>query len=344
MTRARIWRAAARVVCAILLLATSSATALAGATGGPYPPSDLSITFDINSRKKLATGTDNWPMTWGPDGAHYTAGGDGGGFSSTRYSNVFAKITGTASSHTGKNLGHPWTGKTYGITYEGGALYSWRCGSASGNTAFDFDELWKSTNLGVSWGKASWKFVQTFYCPSFLQTGKGNAAKPFGDFVYAYAAVRRSGAGFDPNASTDVVLMRAPPSQLMSVSAWQFYGGKSSSGVPIWGSVTNRKPVLRDPAQFRLFSAHYQPGIGVLGVTNCKASRNCMAVYRAATPWGPWETVHYGAGFGASGASMLGAYFAPGWTTDSAFGMVYSGKDSYDSWNAVSGKFVRAVQ
>ena len=41
------------------------------------------MSFHWASHKRLAPGSDNWPMTWSANGHHYTAFGDGGGFGAT---------------------------------------------------------------------------------------------------------------------------------------------------------------------------------------------------------------------------------------------------------------------
>ena len=56
---------------------------LLGAPGEPpYARSEaiIGIEFDFASHRRLASGSDNWPMTWADDGHQYTAWGDGGGF------------------------------------------------------------------------------------------------------------------------------------------------------------------------------------------------------------------------------------------------------------------------
>src|SRR3990172_7044079 len=40
----------------------------------PYPPSQVitGVSFDWSSREQMASGSDNWPVTWAADGHQYT--------------------------------------------------------------------------------------------------------------------------------------------------------------------------------------------------------------------------------------------------------------------------------
>ncbi|MBI2024268.1 LamG domain-containing protein, partial [Candidatus Giovannonibacteria bacterium] len=101
------------------------------ATGAPYPASTAitGINFNWATHKRLAIGSDNWPITWADDDNQYTSWGDGGGFGGADAGLGVARISGTASNYTGTNL---WSvprgtagGKSYGIISIGGILYMW---------------------------------------------------------------------------------------------------------------------------------------------------------------------------------------------------------------------------
>ncbi|MGD8238319.1 MAG: hypothetical protein PVH68_07205 [Armatimonadota bacterium] len=76
----------------------------------PYPPSRAitGVTFDWSMHRKLAPGSDNWPITWAEDDRQYTVWGDGGGFGGTnslgRVSLGFARVEGPADNYRGYNV------------------------------------------------------------------------------------------------------------------------------------------------------------------------------------------------------------------------------------------------
>ena len=51
----------------------------------PYPKSEVikDIKFNWTSHNRLASGSDNWPVTWADDDKQYLVWGDGGGFGGT---------------------------------------------------------------------------------------------------------------------------------------------------------------------------------------------------------------------------------------------------------------------
>src|SRR5262245_3667829 len=67
----------------------------------PYPPSNIisGLQWDWSTHRKLAPGSDLWPVTWASDGNLYAAWGDGGGFGGTdsdgRVSMGFARLEGS---------------------------------------------------------------------------------------------------------------------------------------------------------------------------------------------------------------------------------------------------------
>ena len=79
----------------------------------PYPPSPVirSITFaPPDSIVCAARDGDNWPVTWGDDGAIYTTWGDGTGFEPkvpVKLSMGFARVTGGPRDFVGENIRSP---------------------------------------------------------------------------------------------------------------------------------------------------------------------------------------------------------------------------------------------
>lgn len=99
----------------------------------PYPPSPViqRITWDWDTLKQAAPGSDLWPITWASDGHLYAAWGDGGDFGGTnsdgRVSMGFARIGGPPEASVAANVNggkrpenptsFPDQGKTGGIVW-----------------------------------------------------------------------------------------------------------------------------------------------------------------------------------------------------------------------------------
>lgn len=328
----------------------------------PYPRSEViaGLSFSWFTHKRLAPGSDNWPITWAADDHQYAVWGDGGGFGGSndlgRDFIGVARIEGTASTYVGRNV---WGGykpevkpkprvvaKSYGIIAIGNTLYMWQCKMAKAvpHTA---SRLYRSTNRGRKWVAAKWEFPVelTFYCPTFLQFGKGNAGAR-DSYVYMYAA-ERNDFTWVTHAPGRIMLMRAPQSQLMDRAAYEFFAGRTEAGDPVWTTdVSARQPVAEDANGLRLVSAAYNPGLDryLIGYAHTERGASHMALLDGPTPWGPWTTAAYEHGWGQgsfTGTCCLLWYFAPKWWTPDGrgFTIVFSGGLEADSWNTVEGIF-----
>jgi hypothetical protein len=95
------------IMLAVVLL---NAAGWGFADGPPYPPSPViaGITWHWETHRSAGTGSDLWPVTWGPDGHVYTAWGDGGGFVAAdagrfaKWSRIELVFEGPASRGTGE--------------------------------------------------------------------------------------------------------------------------------------------------------------------------------------------------------------------------------------------------
>lgn len=346
-------------VCGVLLMAADA----------PYPPSDAiaSLTFDWSTHVRLAPGSDNWPITWADDDEQYTSWGDGGGFDGTnehgRVSNGFARIEGNAESYRGVNTAGgvsapsptPFTGKCYGIVSAKGMLYSWRTGDASGETAYRFQELWKSSDRGVTWVATKVRFAREdftsgdagFFAPTFLQCGR-DYADARDEYMYCHATNVKT-RSWDIHRPGEIILMRVPVTELEAPAAYSFYAGHNVEGKPLWTSnVLERTPVWQDTTNGAMMaSACLIPGLGriVLTVEHSDKAQGNIGVYESETPWGPWRTVCFEEQWGADHieSSTFFWNFAPKWFNDdgSEFTLVFTGRGSNDSWNSVKGRFIR---
>src|SRR4051812_42349763 len=176
----------------VLLLAARAAAAPIEGTP-PYDPSTAITDFvpDWSTYRRIAPGSDNWPITWARDGLLYAAWGDGPGFGSVRVSLGFARLSGsTAATVVGANLsGGAPDGKSYGVLALGNTLYAW---ISPGSNARTLDEArLYAAPLGTNaWQPAKWAFTKGdpshVILPTFLQAGKDYGAG--GNHVYAYAA------------------------------------------------------------------------------------------------------------------------------------------------------------
>jgi hypothetical protein len=342
-------------------LGKAGATAAEG-TGSPYPKSPVisGIQFFAYTHKRRANGSDNWPITWSADDHQYTAWGDGGGFEGTdvqeRVSLGFGRVEGLSATYRARNVWGgmhaeapaTFKGKSYGMLAIGTELYAWRCGDGVGIASmFDFQRLYHSANGGRSWQAAGWEFpgTLTFYCPTFLQFGKGYEGARDG-YVYMYAAERNNDE-WGIHKPGMIMLMRAPAGRLMDQGAYEFFTGRTQSGDATWSpDVQARQPVIEDPNGLRLVSAAYNAGLDryLVGYGHTERRLGNMALLDGPTPWGPWTTVTYEYGWGKglfSGTCCLLWHFAPKWWSDGGrgFTMVFSGGDQADSWNTIEGRF-----
>ena len=286
--------------------------------------------------------------------------GDGGGFAGTdardRVSLGFARLEGPAATYWARNVwGGPgseaparFMGKSYGILALGTALHAWRCGDGTGIASmFDFQRLYRSTDGGRSWQAAGWEFpgTLTFYCPGFLQFGKGYEGARDG-YVYMYAA-ERNDERWGIHKPGRIMLMRAPRDRLMDRGAYEFFTGRTAGGDATWSpDVRARQPVIEDRNGLRLVSAVYNAGLDryLVGYGHTERRLGNMALLDGPTPWGPWTTVAYEHGWGKglfSGTCCLLWHFAPKWWSDNGqgFTMVFSGGEENDSWNTIEGRF-----
>ena len=335
--------------------------------GAPYPASQVitGISFDWTSHIRLAPGSDNWAITWADDNHQYTSWGDGGGFGGTnsngRVSLGVGRVEGMASVYTGFNVWggfnrenpSQFPGKSRGIISIAGTLYMWRCGDASTTTAYDFQELYSSTDHGATWVFTGVRFDPAsfpgaddgFFCPTFLQFGQDYAGARDG-FVYMYAPEIQT-AAFNVHTPGQITLMRVPIAGLSNPAQYQFFTGLDLAQNPLWSTnASARQPVFQDVTNGVMFtSVSYNPGLGrYLLITNHSQFGNGnIGIYDAPEPWGPWTTVFFDPDFGTPNIedSTFFWNFSNKWLSGSGldFVLVFTGTNTNDSWNTVEGSF-----
>ncbi|MGH7997185.1 MAG: serine hydrolase [Opitutaceae bacterium] len=248
---------------------------------------------------RRARGSDNWPVTWGADGALYTAYGDGHGFAPyvpEKLSLGFARVTGgpdrfsgrNVRSHTGEQFGDGPSGKkASGLLMMDGVLYMWVRNAKSSQLAWSFDD-------GTSWNWSRWTFADYFGCPAFLNFGRNYSGARDG-FVYVYSPDMD-----DAYSSGDqLVLARVPCNRIRDRRAYRFFVRIGPDGQPIWSSDPYvRGGVFVDPGACRRCHVTYDAALKryllvmPVGDGETRVGRG-LAIYDAPEPWGPWTTAYY---------------------------------------------------
>jgi hypothetical protein len=337
--------------------------------GAPYPASSAitGVTFDWTTHQRLAPGSDNWPVTWASDNHQYSSWGDGSGFGPTnpseRASLGFARIEGSASNYQGHNVwggndapnATQFNGKSYGILAIGSTLYAWRCGDGSMETAYRFQKLYVSTNGAASWTDTGVEFTpgdfgatQGFFCPTFLQFGKGyQGARD--SYVYIYAPEIKSQV-WEVHKPGEITLMRVPMTGIADRDQYEFYRGTNGSGSPQWtADPAQRRPVFSDAANGVMrTSASYNSGLDryLLITEHTARSGGNIGIYEAPEPWGPWRTVLFQSQWGSPTIEATTFFwnFSNKWLSSDGkdFVLVFTGTGTNDSWNTVRGQFATA--
>lgn len=358
-----------RTSCVLLCFAVASACGVA-APRAPYPASPViaRVEFDFKTHQRHAPGSDNWPATWADDGHLYAAWGDGGGFGGSngrgRVLLGVARIEGDGITYTGKNLwgGHqpaaPATfgGKSYGILSVKGVLYLWVAPQPNPHLATA--QLAVSRDHGLTWTLADWKFAfaEGVTIPTFLNFGRDYAGARDG-YVYSYLIQPAWGPGparkttehtFDVHAPGHVHLSRVPQDAILDRTRYEFFAGLIN-GQPTWTTDLARKqPVFSDPNGVGWnLSVTYNAGLKrhLLTTEHNETHAGKLGLFDAPEPWGPWTTVAYEENWGAGVIEVTTFYWVlpSKWLSadGTQFTMIFTGKNSNDSFNTVGGRFLR---
>jgi len=331
----------------------------------PYPPSTAisGVDFKWSTHIRLAPGSDNWPITWADDDHQYASWGDGGGFGGTntdcRVSLGFARIEGDKKDYKGYNVWggkdpeNParFAGKSYGAICVESVLYKW-VGPGSGTTSYTECRLYKSSNYGATWTKASWAFVkaQRFIMPTMLNFGR-NYAGARDEYVYHYF-VRLQGdpSRLNVHVPGKIDLARVPKEKLMDRADYEFFAGTDEGGRPRWTSDPDeRRPVFENPSGVGWnLSVSYNPGLKryLLCTEHTATFEGRLGMFDAPEPWGPWTTVLYAEGaevFRAGRIETSTFYWnlSNKWLSQDGrdFVLIFTGIKTKDSWNTVEGTF-----
>lgn len=354
----------------VIIFATPAMVAVLLAATPPYPASPViaRAEFDFSTHRRLAPGSDNWPVTWADDGHLYTVWGDGGGFGGTnslgRVLLGVARIEGDATNYTGKNLwgGHqperPATfgGKSYGILSVGGVLYMWVAPQPNPHLATS--TLAVSRDHGVTWQLAPWsfRFEEGLTIPTLLNFGRDYAGAR-DDYVYSYFIAPAWGPGpakkttahtFDVHQPGRVFLSRVPKTAILDRTRYEFFAGLAAGRQPRWSAdLAQKAPVFTDANGVGWnLSVSHNAGLRryLLATEHTESHVGKFGLFDAPEPWGPWTTVAYDETWGAGHIEVSTFYwnFTSKWLSadGTRFTLLFTGKNTNDSWNTVAGRFI----
>ncbi|WP_161604259.1 DUF4185 domain-containing protein [Roseiconus nitratireducens] len=363
-----------RIACVIgslLVLVASGilAPCSADAQQPPYPPSAViaGVEFDFTTHRRLATGSDNWPVTWADDGHLYAAWGDGGGFggsnSKGRVKLGVARIEGDADGYVGVNVWggfqprHPaqFDGKSYGMLCIDGVLWMWVAGQPARH--MKSCAIAKSTDHAATWERAGWTFAfeDGLSVPTFLNFGQDYAGAR-DDFVYSYLieptwgpdSLPQTAHGFDVHQPGRIHLARVPRQSILQRERYEFFSGFAADGSAQWSpDIGKKRPVFEDPEGVGWnVSVIYNAGLNryLLCTEHSQSHAGKLGIFDAPQPWGPWTTIAYEDAWGDGQVEVSTFFwnFTQKWISDDGarFTMIFTGKNTNDSWNTVQGKFV----
>ena len=337
----------------------------------PYPSSEVisGITFDWPSHIRLASGSDNWPITWADDDLQYTVWGDGGGFGGTnrigRSSMGVASIEGNWHAFKPLNIwggysslnSHEITGKSYGIVCVNQVLYMWAGLFKPHSNPFEEVKIARSADHGASWTFADWSFSQEqlVMMPTVCNYGK-NYQGARDQYVYSYLIRLQSETG--PDDYEDKVdwlnvqkpglidLARVHQDSVMFREAYSFFAGMDS-GEPRWTTeIMERSAVFENPDGVGwCINVSYNSGLQryILTTEHTETHRGHLGIFEAPEPWGPWCTVYYQLNWGEGHIPLNTFYwnFSNKWASEDGltFSLIFTGRKENDSFNVIRGKF-----
>ncbi|MBI1389014.1 MAG: serine hydrolase [bacterium] len=304
----------------------------------PRPPSpaiERAVWAPAREIVRMATGSDNWPLTWGDDDRLYTAYGDGNGFkpfTGKKLSMGFARVSGSPPGLTGENIRSesgetigdgPRARKASGIIMVDGVLYLWARNAANAQLAWSEDH-------GETWRWSDWKFETGFGAPTFINFGRNNE-NARDEFVYLVS--HDNDSAYEP--ADRMVMARVPADRILERSAYEFFESLGENNSPRWTKEINKRgAVFVHTGKCYRSGISWNPGLRrylwlqTLPKGDARFEGG-FGLYDAPEPWGPWTTVYltqrWDVGPGES-SSLPVKWMSP--DGRSAF-MVFSGSDAF---------------
>jgi hypothetical protein len=212
----------------------------------------------------------------------------------------FARIEGPPEKYTavningGKNSKHPASfpskGKTGGIVFVDGVLYSWLNRQDGPWPAVNQSLIW-SNDGGATWKESTWRWPSgkgQFKPNTFLQFGKDYAGSR-DDYVCFYGRNETDWA-----KGAHGYMGRVHRTKLRTRQAYEFFAGLDDKGAPLWSTdVSDRKPHFTDKAGIDGIQVVYDHGVKRYLLTVHRGDQGTLGIFDAPEPWGPWTTVAY---------------------------------------------------
>ena len=321
-----------------------------GAQPAPYPANaEYALEFDLDSRLQYGLGSDQWPLTLGPDGRLYAAWGDGWGWTreaeDPKRSMGVTRIDARPDGLHGEDLWGvgPGSGfaKPEALVAVGRTLYLfWTAGDSRNDD--DSTRLAISTDLGRTWDLGERRgfpdLPAGFRVRAIAQAGSGATDED----LYIY---------FGRNRASDLYLARVARERIASPREYRWFAGTEAGG-PRWTrAFDDKRPAFHDPngyiwhvgvtfnpalGRYLLTKPHYAPGDDREAPNAADSGVAGLGVFDAPTPWGPWTTIHYQDDFLDDKVKF--SYFVPesfiagdGLT----FWLAFSGWPEYDNFNLI---------
>lgn len=312
-----------------------------------WAESKWKIEFDWSTHKRLAHGSDNFPVTWADDDNQYTTWGDGWGFkpSGSKVGLGISKIIGDKDNYYGKDIAY-FRGKSYGILATGDSI-NVLVSPDYGTAEFGETTLYRTFNYGKSWVK-SWGFSKSGWVitPSILQMGKNYSLNTDG-YIYCYFTAYVCDA-FKIQKPGKIFMFRLPASKIDDKSTIEYFTGIVNDKPTYSGDAAKKVPVMEDENGVGGDSScSYNAGLKkyFLITEHTESFSGHIAIRISDVPYGPWEIIHYENSFGEGYIDQTAFYwnFSQKWGSDDGtdFMMVFTGVGSNDAMNTVRGRIVR---
>ena len=144
-------------------------------------------------------------------------------------------------------------------------------------------------------------------------------------------------------------LTRVPHAAILDRDRYEFFAGVDETGKPRWSAnVSDKQAVLRDDNGVGWnVSVSFNVGLSryLLATEHTETHAGRFGLFDAPEPWGPWTVVAYDDRWGEGHVEVSAFYwsFPAKWQGPDGrrATMVFTGKNSNDSWNTVAGTFVR---
>jgi hypothetical protein len=145
-----------------------------------------------------------------------------------------------------------------------------------------------------------------------------------------------------------IYLARIPKEAILDRSRSEFFAGHEPGGAPKWSAnLAEKQPVFTDPGGVGWnLSVSFNAGLRryLLATEHSETHAGRFGLFDAPEPWGPWTTVAYEDRWGEGAVELSTFYwnFPTKWLSPDGtrFTLVFTGKNSNDSWNSVHGRFV----